>query len=1238
MVKRISLKDLFVYPIERYIPSVAKVDDTSEATVETDLREYVVTGTIERSLAKFLEAYAESRTATTDQIGVWISGFFGSGKSHFSKILSYLLTDCPVGKSTARDIFVERLAVSIRRTEIEGLLHRTGLLDSKVIMFQIKAEQDQTREESISEIMYRRYLASRGLSTDPMVASLELSLIERGLYDAFQAEVEKRVGRPWTEERDDYLFIRATVAEALQAVAPETYQTRDEALAALEMVKQGQRLTVSDLADRLVGYVDELSATGGGSTGSPRGTKGSPHGTIGSSRHAERPQHRPECPPRLVFIIDEIGQYIGTDGQKLLELQSIAERFATKGQGKLWLVVTAQAKLHELIAGVKALEADFGKIGDRFDIQLALTAEDVEKVLEGRILKKKAERVPVIQAFYHEHEGALTVLSTLPGASRDMPDMTAEHFAANTPFLPYHLTLIQAIFASVKSSAATGFGVNPEVRSMIGMAQGVLRNPGNGFISGNLGYTVSMDMVYDQIAVDLQPQDKREIENLSKQLPGYRELDQRVLKALYLLQAVPWIAVRTETLAHVLLRDLTSEDLNTLKDEVQTSLKKLQDAHYVVPKEEGVWEFLTGTKKSFEEKVAAVTARQTDLRREARKALGEVLRAVGRLNYKNGLRSFDVIVRGDREELHGGQDIILEVYSPLYVELEEGFSLEDLEQIESFSHVNTVYWISTESPELTQYLSRIIKLGQVLETWKAKRSKTDEEREIIREKAMELSSLHSKVETTLRVALYNGTIIWNGRAEELDGRTTTLNPIFNRYVSQVVPYVYPKFGMTAVKANEKEIEAVLTMAAPTLSTVGTGLDLFGSDGHLNQHSAVVNEIRQELERRSHRGGDLSGKALEQHFSSGDYGWHPIIVRLILAAMFRAGLVTIKADNVHYTDCNAPAAQILFTQVRAYRRAVLFYEEIEAVTADELRRTQDELKLIFDARRREETANALAEQIKQEMEAWRNRIERVILQLRPAGYPIPKALEGTRALSERITRFRNPGKIVKAFLEHLEEVRAWHSDARTLYDFIRDKKLPVFKRAYQLLKEIQRAEGIPGVEPLAKDDAQGWRKTLETIAKSGRAAHEWDQFKAAYTPLRDRYRGVYKTLHQKRDDVATQARQQLESAGVHAQVLFPYECQGLQWGEDGLSCERCSAPLKELYLQTVAIPNLAREMRERLGSDNEYGDDSPKVKRLRVAQVVPKPRIENEDDLEEALTALRGAIREALGEAEAVELQ
>lgn len=1215
------LKDLFVYPIERYIPPVAKVDDIAGATVETELREYVVTMPIERALSDFLEVYAASRTEPTDKIGVWISGFFGSGKSHFAKVLSYLLTNPTVGGRPARELFLDRLAGSPRQAEIEGLLHRAGLLDSRVIMFNIKTEQDQqARDESISEIMYRRYLASRGLSTDPVVASLELSLIERGLYDGFQAEVEKRVGRPWTEEREDFLFIRPTVAEALQAVVPEAYRSREEALAALDMVEQSQRLTVSDLVQRLVGYVDELTQAGNPDAPPP-----------GRGRGAERP-------PRLVFIMDEIGQFIGTDGQKLLELQSIAEAFGTQGRGRLWIIVTAQARLHEIIGGAGALEADFGKIGDRFDTRLALTDDDVEMVLEGRILKKKEERISDIQAFYHDYEGALAALSTLPGASRDLPGMAAERFTAATPFFPYHPVLIQAIFASVQSATATGFSLNPEARSMIGMAQGVLSNPANGFIQSELGCVVSMDLVYDQIAVDLQPQDRREVEGLPNRLPGYQELDQRVLKSLYLLQAVPWIAVTTNTLSHALLRDVRTENVGTLKDKIEGSLKRLHDARYVVPKEDDVWEFLTGAKKSFEEQVAGVTVRQVERRRETRRHLAEVLRPVGKLNYREGLRSFDVTVRGDGEESQSGGDITLEIYSPLYVAL-EGLSVEDLEQVESFSHPKTVYWVAAESPDLVSHLTRTIRLDEVLEKWRSKSSKTDEEREITREKETELSTLRSKIETALRVALINGTIVWNGRAEELDGRTTTLNPIFNRHVGQVVPYVYPKFDLAAVKPNEDEIKAVLTVAPYALPTVGAALDLFDQDGHLNQHSGVVEEVRGELERRSHRGGDLGGKSLEIHFTGGDYGWHPVIVRLVLAAMFRAGMVSAKAENVHYTDHTVPAAQMLFTQTRPFRRAVFFYEEAEAVAPDELRRAQDELKVIFDTPRREETANALAEQIREEMERWNGRAERVVLQLRPAGYPIPEPLQRSQDLHFRVTRFVNPGKVVKAFLENLEEARTWHAEVQALYRFIRDKRLPAFQRARRLLEQIERAEGIPGTDPLAQEDALHRRERLAELVASGQAAHEWENFTAALIPLQERFREVYTALHQQRDEATTRARERLEAAGVPVKNnLLPYECRGLEWDEDGLHCAYCRASLKELPLQAAALPNLIRELRERYEASVDYEDEVPKVRRLRVAEVVPKRRIENEADLNEALGALREAVTKALDEVEAVELE
>ena len=1213
MTQHLKLQDLLVYPMERYIPPVAKVNDVDEGTVATELHEYVVTQPIERALADFLEVYAESRTRTTDRIGVWISGFFGSGKSHFAKVLSYLLENRAVHDCLAHAIFQERLGASPRAAELAGSLHRLTLLDSHVIMFNIKTEEDQhgSTSDSISQIIYRRYLASRGLSINPVVAHLELSLIERGLYAAFKAEVETRQGRPWEIEREDFLFIRATVTEALQAVAPAAYPTRADAEKALAFVEGAQRLAVSDLVQHLMRYVAHLEAAGTG-----------------------------ERPPRLVFIIDEMGQFIGTDGQKLLELQSIAEEFATQGRGKLWLIVTAQAKLAQLISGVDAVNEDFGKIGARFDTGLTLTSDDVEQVLHGRILQKQDERIPDIHAFYQQHSGALALLSELPGSSRrEWPGMAEESFTAAVPFLPYHPTLIQAIFANLPNAMATGFQISDEARSMIGMAQGVLSTPDNGFIAGELGQIVALDMVYDQIAVDLLPQDRREITNLPRQLRDYRVLDQRILKALYLLQSVPWIAVTADTLAHALLRDVRAERVERLRAEIEASLKRLEAGHYVIPKGDGAWEFLTGTKKSFEEEVAGIKAHEIKLRRAVRATLGEVLRPVGKLNYRQGQRTFDVAVRVDDEEFSSGAGLILEVYSPLYVARERDFSAADLEQIDSFSHPETVYWIAAPSPDLENWLQRAIALGEVIDNWRVKQAKTDEERDIIREKETEWHTLRGKIQTALSSALINGVLIWNGRAEELDGRATTLNPIFNRALSQVVPHVHPKFELAAVKPQEQEIEAVLNVAPYALSGVGAALDLFDQEGHLKQHSAPVAEVLQELKLRARRGQPTDGKALEEHFTGGDYGWHPVIVRLILAAMFRVGMLSVKLDNQEYHDASVPMAQTCFTHARQFRRAAIFYEQEEVVTPAELRRAQDELKVIFDAPQREETPNVLAEQILQEMQTWHERAGRVAVELRAAAYPLPAEVTDSDELYRQVTSHqRNPGKTVKQFLAHLDELRAWHAEVQSLYVFVtRDRHLPEYRQARGMLDAIAQAQGVPGIEPLAEAAAQGWREQLTRLMHQGRVHHEWEAFAAALTPLRACYQEVYAALHAQRDVAVQKGQADLDAAQIpQAAYLTRYECPGLDWAADGARCARCHISLGGLHDQVGAVVNTVRELRARY-TPAASPEPGQRVYRLRVAEVVPQRRITDAVGLDAALDALRAAASQALEDADAVEL-
>ncbi|MBN1936007.1 MAG: hypothetical protein JW934_15160, partial [Anaerolineae bacterium] len=311
-----------------------------------------------------------------------------------------------------------------------------------------------------------------------------------------------------------------------------------------------------------------------------------------------------------------------------------------------------------------------------------------------------------------------------------------------------------------------------------------------------------------------------------------------------------------------------------------------------------------------------------------------------------------------------------------------------------------------------------------------------------------------------------------------------------------------------------------------------------------------------------------------------------------------------------------------------------------VAPDELRRAQDELKVILDAPRGPETANALAEQIQRQMAEWGDRAERVILQLRPARYPIPEALGGGHELVRQVTRFQNPGKVVKAFLDNLEAVRRWHAQAQTLYQFVvLDGRLPVYQTARQLLDRLARAVQSPDLAAQFDAETLARRDALVKMIADGQVAEAWDRFQTAYEPLRDRFRQVYEDWHTRRAEALAAAQADLHAAGLDAAALNPYCCPGLRWTADSLACGECHAELHELPTHLVAIPALTRQqlVREQAQPVRHAEAGGKRVVSVPLAAVLGGREIEDEAGRDAALDALRQTIDDALQDADVVRL-
>ncbi|EKQ17557.1 hypothetical protein LCAUCD174_2277 [Lacticaseibacillus paracasei] len=426
-----EIKELFKRPIDRNIQGVIKVDQDDEANVKQELDEYVVTSELRDHFEALFNAFDNSVQTPTDDMGVWISGFFGSGKSHFLKIISYILANKVVDGKNAVDYFDDKIDDQMILNE----MHAAASAKNDVILFNIDAKAKDTvgsDKQSILKVFMRVFNEMQGFTdADFWIADLERQLTEAGKLDAFKEQITAIDAnhKSWEDLRDAYYLNKGTIKAAM---INSGFSDEANAQGFIDTLSTEYQISIDDFAELVKQYIDKTGH-------------------------------------RVVFLADEVGQFIGDSVQRMLNLQTIVEQLGTMTRGKAWVVVTSQQaidKVTDIASG-----QDFSKIQGRFKTRLSMSSANVDEVIRKRLLEKTDVAEKMLEDQYSANAAAINNSFDFDDDVKRPKYESPKDFAQNYPFVPYQFNLLQLVLTAIRENGSDGKHLSEGERSMLSLFQ-----------------------------------------------------------------------------------------------------------------------------------------------------------------------------------------------------------------------------------------------------------------------------------------------------------------------------------------------------------------------------------------------------------------------------------------------------------------------------------------------------------------------------------------------------------------------------------------------------------------------------------------------------------------------------------------------------------------------------------------------------------------------------------------------
>lgn len=404
-----KIKDILSIRLEDDIKSVIDLNQQDDQSIIDELDGFILTV----SLAKHLADFCDFFTSNTAQPGLWLSGFYGSGKSYFSKMIGFLLKNPTINGTSIRDRFKNKLIGLPNASLLQNSINELGRTENHVVLFDAAKT---TGNHGISYMMMGAFLKSLNLNDD-WVGIIEFNLLMSGRYQTFCDKVQQKFGESWLKRRKNMDEVYDTLEDTLlDSFCSESAYNEMRDAAKLRI----QDYDATKLQDDLNRYLDKNRDI------------------------------------RIVFMIDEVSEAIAQQKINILDLEGMAEAIAALGR-KVWTIAIAQLQLDDVINGTNVNRSLLTKIIDRFKKRIPIAAEEVDMIIRKRLLAKTTEGDELLQNYYRKNSGHISDITNIIGTGLNKTT-DAQTYADYYPFYEHQFKMLQYFLFGTQKLVKTQVG------------------------------------------------------------------------------------------------------------------------------------------------------------------------------------------------------------------------------------------------------------------------------------------------------------------------------------------------------------------------------------------------------------------------------------------------------------------------------------------------------------------------------------------------------------------------------------------------------------------------------------------------------------------------------------------------------------------------------------------------------------------------------------------------------------